>query len=406
MSKVTTQKNITCTDAPFPPCDTTIDVVSFDIGTINMGVARVRYDYTSHRLCVLNAMLLNIFHPFQRLNENDAEHDKDTTFPVSAYYAAATLTDIVAENRAFSQQQLLCRKRARVCENTEHALQFATDMHPSGTAKRRHTKFNQSQIPATLADNWALIGAQLSLAIEAHRWMSQLDDIDFILIEQQDRANPKARAISLALVTFFETKRHLQPLSRRRPQTHMHEHAPTGSQPLSSPLSSPLVTLGPFIKICSASNKLAHSTTRAMRQNWSIVASRQSTAVPTLIAEAQVKAVLKKHFHPPQSSVADTSNYAKRKISSKDEMTAFFCRPIIERARALAAERHPVLPETCDEDIVKRVAHEPVNAYAHWIVNQLGAKNNVTDALLQAFSWLEQCQPPANPDAARSLVNL
>jgi hypothetical protein len=156
--------------------------------------------------------------------------------------------------------------------------------------------------------------------------------------------------------------------------------------------------LAPFIKVCSASNKLAHATVAAMRTSWSTVSVHASTLRMTPV---QVKALLKKHFLPPAAQdTVNTKTYSKRKISSKDEITCFFCRASIESARAksLAGGGRTSLPATCDESIVERVSQEPVNAYAHWIVNQLQQKNNVTDALLQAFSWIQQCDLPANPN--------
>jgi hypothetical protein len=388
-------KRIVCTDAVLARTSTSIDIVSIDIGTINMGVARIRYDYASGNLCILNAMLLSIFNPFQMLNDNDAGHDETTTFPVDAYYAQPPSdAQRAQDNTRFSQQQLLSRKRARITEKNDATLQFATDMHPSNGAKRRRTKLNAPQIPAALAENWALIGAQLTLALQAHAWISE--NVDFLLVEQQDRSNPKARAVSLAIVTFFETKRHMclqqangQP-QQPQPQQQQQQQQRGGH-----------FALAPFIKVCSASNKLAHATVAAMRTSWTTVSVHDASTLR--MTPVQVKALLKKHFLPPATQdTVNTETYSKRKISSKDEITSFFCRASIESARAKSladgADRTSRLPATCAESIVERVAQEPVNAYAHWIVNQLQKKNNVTDALLQAFSWIQQCDLPANPN--------
>lgn len=384
-------KNVVCVADELPKTDTTIDILSFDIGTVNMGVARVRYDFARGRVCVMNAMLLNIFHPFQMLNEND-KHDESiastTAFPVAAYEHHRVESERVANrqilNCAYSEKQRVSRKRARIVEKTEHALQFASDRHPERTAKRRRAKIEQSTLPKTLADNWALIGAQLTLALSGHAWMANMQDLEFILLEQQDRTNPKARAICMSIVTFYETKRHTQTDVSQRRQTDGYWH------------------LAPFIKICSASNKLAQKMTAALRSgSWTMqsVAATQVTSGANQLTDVQTRALLKKHFHLPTSDVANSETYSKRKISSVDEITAFFCSNIIAKARAQSATP---LPEKCEERVVQMLAREPVNAYAHWIINQLKEKNNVTDALLQAFSWIEQCEVP--PSAAATNI--
>lgn len=361
-------KSIACIESVFPPNENSIDIVSYDIGTKNMGVARIRYDFATHKLCILNAMLLNIYHPFQMLNENDK--DADTEFRVDAYYANKPIQQTLQTgNHEFSQKQFLSRKRARITQLPAQTLQFLTDTHPQNTAKRRRTKLNQPTISKALEKNWALLGAQLTYSIDAHKWMSDICDIDFILLEQQDRTNVQTRAIMLSLVTFYETKR-LQASNRVRTATN-------------SAAATPLWDLCPLIKVCSSSNKLGHLITRAMRTQWTVTSSSSEY----FMTPVQIRALLKKHFKPPASDVADTSDYSKRKISSKDEVTYFFCQDVINRARTLSP-----LAEKCPENVIEQIARQPVNAYAHWIVNQLGEKNNVTDAILQTFAWIQLCE--------------
>lgn len=365
MSKITLTTNIV------PISDTSIDILSFDIGTINMGIAKMRYDFVTKRLCILNAMLMNIFNPFQTLNENDKEVDTQTKFTVDAYYASEPASvELDQGNKEFSTKQLQSRKRARVTEKTEKVLEFVTDTYPENTAKRRRKALEQPQITKSLANNWALIGAQLSCAFEAHKFINSLDEVDFIIIEQQQRTNVLTRAICMSIVTYYETKRQLQPQVNKRFRSSATEHA--------------LWTMGPFIKICSAVNKLSHDIVEAMHNDWIF---EQPSCTKKLTA-TQIRALLKKHFIPPP---VDTSSYSKRKISSKHEITKLFCNSLILKARSLSFQQSPTVPpEKCSEEIIEQLTEENVNNYAFWIVNQLGEKNNVTDALLQAFAWIQK----------------
>jgi len=347
-----------------------------------MGIARVRYNYKLQKVCILNAMLLSIFNPWQMLNSNDTEdaRSEKIRFPVEAYYAVGCRPDDSQRslrNEAFSKQQKLCRKRARVVEKTEHALQFATGRHPARTVKRRRTKIEQASTTKSLEKSWSLVAAQLVLSLNTHAWLSNVQALDFILVEQQDRSGVGARAIFLALIAFYETKR-----------TAVEVEPPTDEGVNNT---ESLLHLRPFVKICSSSNKLANVTTEALRTRWRM--ERPQTQAHKM-SEIKVRALLKKHLHPPAAETANSDTYSKRKISSVDEITAFFCADTIKAARQQSGQP---LPPKCDEQIVRQLAAQPVNAYAKWIVNQNREKNNVTDALLQAFAWIEQAELPAEP---------
>lgn len=371
-------KQITLCEELIPQSDTSLDILSFDIGTINMGVTRIRYDYATLRVTIMNAMLLSIFNPLQIVNDNDRDDEsKQVTFPVSAYYhngTAPTEAERRQLNRSFSAQQRRCRKRALIADKTEQTLQYVSGQHPSRTVKRRRTKLEQSNISKSLEENWALIGAQLVHAIEAHDWISNTHTIDFILLEQQERTNVKMRSIMMALSTYFELKRFshhsAKPRRVRAPQTvdsQWHE--------------------APFIKICSSSNKLSADTFAALQTTWQLRVKPDS---PLRIGGNEMRKMLKKHFKREEHAPANTETYSKRKISSSDEITKLFCRDIIQRARSLS----PDSVDVCPAAVVDQLVAEPANAYAHWITAQLKEKNNVTDALLQAFAWIEQASLP------------
>ncbi len=310
-------------------------------------------------------MLLNIYNPLQILNENDAEVDEKTKFPVSAYYAEPIPEQTTVNlNKQFSTAQFLSRKRARITEHTEHALEFATNNHPANAAKRRRTKLETKTISNALANSGPLMYAQLSHSLDIHTWISDIADIDFILLEQQLQSKAENVAIFASLITFFEMKRKLLP-PRAVDNTNWH--------------------LKPFIKSCSASNKLAQ-VTDALHETWKM-SDNQNEKFMTAV---QIRALLKEHF-TATTSMVNTEDYGKRKISSKKEITHFFCGNLINKAREFSRGNNGTLPEVCSEAVIERLATVPVNSYAHWIVNQLKEKNNVTDAILQAFAWMNQC---------------
>jgi len=390
----------TFVDGVIPKRSTTIDILSFDVGEINMGVARLRYDYESKSVCMLNGMLLNIFHPLQRLNENDAaalampkqvatprkkattekpaarrrKRSQDAVFSVASFYAEPILESKICElNHQFSQSQHCSRKRARIVENTEEALQFATNLHPQNVAKRRNTRLESKELSAKLETSWPLVFAQLPLAFDAHEWISDISNLDFILVEQQMSENALIKGIFASTIMYFEMKRSLQPL-RVQDERNTNWH------------------LKPFIKAMSASKKLAQ-VTQSLHESWTL---NEPSEKNQFMSQVQIRALLKEHFKPA-ASLTNTESYGQRKISSKKEVTHFFCSRVIQRARQLCeAEGSAVLPDVCPERIVEKLAREPVNNYAYWIVNQLKEKNNVTDAILQAFAWINECLPPEN----------
>ena len=93
--------------------------------------------------------------------------------------------------------------------------------------------------------------------------------------------------------------------------------------------------------------------------------------------------------------MVNTEDYGKRKISSKKEVTHFFCSHFIKKAQELARNPDGTLPEVCPETVIGALSHIPVNSYAYWVANQLRQVNNVTDAILQAFAWMYQCNIPS-----------
>ncbi len=359
-----------CVDSVICRSTTSIDLLSFDIGQINMGIIKIRYDYATKRFCILNMMLLNIRHPLQRLNENDAE-EVGVEFPVDSYYAQPINEfEIRQLNHTFSERQHVLRKRARVTEQTEFALQFATNGHPSNVAKRRKAKLELRTVSATLERSGPLKHAELIEALDIHEWISDLSQMDFILLENQTTNNGPMREIFAGIIVYFEMKRRL---------TAPRSNVQIGTSNLN---------LAPFIKSCSASNKLAE-VTDALYVNWKIESSRNDL----FLTIVQLRKLLKDHFQVTSSTV-NTENYGKRKISSVKEMTHFFCDKIIKKARELARNPDGSLPDVCPEHVLETLATFPVNSHAYWIVNQLGKKVNVTDAILQAFAWMNQCEIP------------
>lgn len=357
-----------CVDGVLPRSTTSIDILSFDIGKINMGVVKLRYDYSSKRFCILNKMLLNIRHPLQRLNENDTDQ-VGVEFPVESFYAEPIEEARIKQlNKTFSDKQQILRKRARVTEQTEFALQFATGIYPSNVAKRRKAKLDSKTISATLEKSGPLKHAELVEALEIHAWISDISLIDFILLENQTTNNGPMREIFAGIIVYFEMKRQLT--IQRPPHMSNNFH------------------LAPFIKSCSASNKLAE-VTDALYINWKI----ESTKTHLFLTKIQLRALMKEHFKITSSTV-NTENYGKRKISSVKEMTHFFCDKIIKKARELARNSDGSLPDVCPEQVLETLQTFPVNSHAHWIVNQLQKKVNVTDAILQAFAWMNQCEIP------------
>lgn len=362
--------NFTCIDAILPQSTETIDILSFDIGEINMGIAKIRFDYKTRQFCILNAMLLNIYHPLQRLNENDAETDEATSFPVDAYYAIPPTEQAIQQlNKKFSDTQFVSRKRARITEHTENALEFATNRHPSNVAKRRRAKLDSKTVSQGLAASGPLMYAQLLNAMDIHDWISDISTIDFILLEQQLQSKAENVAIFASLIMFFESKRKLLPERAASNNDNWH--------------------LKPFIKSCSPANKLA-KVTDALHENWSM--SDQSNV--NCLAPTVIRKLLKDHF-VVTTSMVNTEDYGKRKISSKKEVTHFFCSHFIKKAQELARNPDGTLPEVCPETVIGALSHIPVNSYAYWVANQLRQVNNVTDAILQAFAWMYQCNIPS-----------
>ena len=359
-----------CVEKSFAVTESTIDLLSFDIGEINMGVARIRYDYVSKKFCILNAMLMNIYNPLQIVNENDLNVEEQPSFPVSAYYAESISENTVKQlNKQFSNEQLLSRKRARITEHTDQALEFATNKHPQKVAKRRRTKFESKEISNSLAKSGPLMYAQLVHSLDIHTWISDISNIHFILLEQQLQSKAENVAIFASLITFFEMKR---------------KQLATNNQVNSENNWN----LKPFIKSCSASNKLAQ-VTDALHESW-IMHDESNEKFMTAV---QIRALLKEHFLVTESMV-NTQDYGKRKISSKKEITHFFCGNLIKKAREMSLQADGTLPKICSETVINRLTREPVNSYAHWIVNQLKEKNNVTDAILQAFAWINTSVSP------------
>jgi len=409
--QVDSEQRVVLDEIAFERSDNTIDIVSFDIGTVRMGVTRVRYDYQRRRLCILYAMLLNIYHPYQVLNCNDQDSKDESTFKVKAYQhtahpfgcesASQSRQTRAQLNAAFSQKQSFSRKRALIVENSEQALQFYSARHPPHTKKRREAKFAKKEISKALAKGWVLDSAQLVLALNGHDWISGESadgPLDFCLLEQQDPKNIHMRALCMSVATYYETRRQMA-LQLKQKAAECADTSEFATQALRS--------LRPIVKICSSSNKLAHGITDALHTRWSVSRQMRDDSSTLRLTAVQIRALCKKYFSvPSENSVANSENYSKRKISSVAEITRFFCRPLLEEARSRTkryCERSliqtNVTPNKCPEAVVESLARSfPVGAYAHWLVNQQAEKNNITDALLQVFSWIEQAAQPHFPN--------
>lgn len=180
---------ITVAAKTFQKTTSCIDIVSFDVGTTHLAVARLRYDRQRFRCCIVEAALIDIYNPWQSLRPDkqfrSSEKSRKQRKPahVEPFSGAEWPAIPAKENEEEKQQELyrfhaemLEKKRIKRAEETNEALQWTHDVE------------------------------MLSLALH---WVPWLHDhqIDRVLVEQQQYDNTKMRCISYCLLDMFQTRR-------------------------------------------------------------------------------------------------------------------------------------------------------------------------------------------------------
>lgn len=342
----------TITTRPFAKSRSSLDIVSFDVGTVHLGVVRVRYDTQLHRCCIVEAAVVDVYAPRASLRGDEEfragaasararrKPDRIEPFHGSTWPDAPQPAPPLADAHAEQHQQLL------------------------DVAQRERSAPKRRQRASVL---WELQFQLLPLALDCVPWLHDAD-IDRVLVEQQQYDNTVMRCISYAIVGYFTTRRSALVLQAADPDADLQRralgrHCALQIFPSTLKLNKAYVnTLTTTCAVDTLSEPLHASLLQIVRPGSASSAS-----------SAQARAESTDDDVEPASNVHDElvshASHAHKKVSAIRVVDSMF-----------DAHTHP---------------------FGHWLEAQRQAKHNVCDALLQAFAWILQWRD-CNESAASS----
>lgn len=329
----------TLTPRPFAKTSACIDVVSFDVGTVNLGCVRVRYDTAAHRCCLVHAMVLDMYEPRRSLGA-------DTAFRAGAQSVRARKPTHIEPFDGDCWPDPPPAPPPLPSAHQEHHA------HLLDAARREREAPKRKQRAAVL---WELQFQLLPLALDHVPWL-QDDAVDRVLVEQQQYDNTVMRCVSYAIVSYYATRRSARLL--------VSDPAPAAAP------AAPAVSTKCHLQIFPSTIKLSKAYINALGRTCQVQALAEPLAASLLhmVRPAAQASGGAQHNDEGDTDEAVGSNLHDALVSHASHA----------HKKASAAR---VLGKLFD-------AH--THPFGHWLESQRQAKHNVCDALLQALAWILQ----------------
>lgn len=352
----------TLTARPFAKTNPCIDVVSFDVGTVNLGIVRVRYDTAAHRCCLVHAMVLDMYEPRRSL-------DVDTEFRAGAQSVRTRKPRHIEPFDGDHWPDPPPEVPALPRVHQEHHA------HLLDAARREREAPKRKQRAAVL---WELQFQLLPLALDHVPWL-QDDAVDRVLVEQQQYDNTVMRCVSYAIVSYYATRRSARLLAE----------APSA---VASAVSTECQ-----LQIFPSTNKLSKAYINALGCTCHV----QTLAEPLTVSL----------LHMVRPAAQPIGGAQDNDDTDSDETTS----------EAVGTNLHDLLvshkshahKKASATRVLVKLFDAHTHPFGHWLESQRQAKHNVCDALLQALAWIlqwrdahvdqpqQQAPPPPPPPRSR-----
>lgn len=161
---------IQITENIFPKCKSCIDIVSFDVGTVNLACVKTRFCADNKSCCVVNCVLMDIKHPEESLSA-DKHHE--------------------------------CGDKRK---KPEYVEPFPSN--PLSEKKIIISEFHKKflQVSENKSETYEDDILRLPFALEMIEWAYD-SDVDHVIIEIQKRDNILMRIVGYSIMTFYQTQR-------------------------------------------------------------------------------------------------------------------------------------------------------------------------------------------------------
>lgn len=410
------QSPVICLAArPFTKTAACIDLISFDVGTTHLAVARIRYDRAHNRCCIVNAVQMDIYNPWRSLmldadyrhadgsvkNKRQRKPGHVEPFDGSVWPSWKTKSEIASVIDA----------------NNANKGGSLTDFHKRILDEKRVLREKET----SQTHRWVHDVELMPLALHNIEWLHDTD-IDRVLVEQQQYDNTKMRCISYCLLDMFQTRRLCAFLQQQQQQCEPEQQQ-----------NIPALGSHAVLEMFPSTMKLSKWVINILLQSWRVEADQ------TLALSASQKKQQRQGRQKEEQKDRERVQKENGTESEADDLQQIgVCERTsdeVEQERKqsmrkanrnrnnnesqfLSAKRHDDLVDHAThgtkktsavrvlEHLFAPVDHDAHNSdalagtesrrhdgegqhpMAHWLDSQRAEKHNVCDAILQAFAWL------------------
>lgn len=368
---------ITLTARPFDRTDQCIDLVSFDVGTTHLGIARVRYDRAARRCCIVQGAQIDIYHPhrsleldtvFRGVSKRKRQRKPAHVEPFDAHQWPPSPSTTIAIGAATAG--VAASSANDDDDDGPEEVQEETVVQAFHRRMLREKQTLREQAN-TLSQQWMHDVELMPFALHLVPWLHDTS-IDRVLVEQQDQINTQMRCIGYCIFDIFQTRRMLALEHPMVPIASISEHA--------------------ALELFPSTLKLSQWVINVLLQSWRVYTDA------SLAYDAPA-------CHDDDDDDDDDddkeANERRGEAGVRERSVEVVERERKRRKKAAAVKTH--------DDLVNHASHGKKKASAvrvlthlftpdrraqhqhpfyHWLSVQRSEKHNVCDAILQAFAWI------------------
>lgn len=365
---------ICMTSRPFPKTSSCIDVVSYDVGTTHLAVARLRFDRDNMACCIVEGALIDIYNPWDSLKldikfgqGNQRKNGKpDHVEPFSAQtWPPLRGKQIVHPNS----------------ETDKHLRKFHENVLQQKKETREEAKTESLQ--------WAHDVEVLSLALHWIPWIHG-SDIDHVLFEQQQHDNTKMRCISYCLLDTYQNRRLLAISLQEKGRI-----ASVGEKTV--------------LELFPSTLKLSPKIINLLLQSWIVMPSKSCSYKEPKKAPASKRTILEQHQQQAREkqqtgekeeegvkvkSLQEIEDARKQRAKNNRNNTMLHD-DLVDHAthgtKKQSASRvltYFFKPKPIKSDNGSEIPSKIQHPFYNWLMTQRAEKHNVCDAILQAMAFI------------------